>query len=81
MKSEADLMVEILTEVDTIYAKFAEQDGNLAALLVTVDALVVTMDAVLDTANGNIGAAVGASLTADLAALNTEADTMLTASA
>ena len=78
-KGESQLVGEILTELDTLYGKFAEQDGNLAALLVTVDALVVTIDGILDTVNGNIGAAVGASLTADLAVLNTEADTMLTA--
>lgn len=73
MKSEADLMVEILTEVDAIYAKFAEQDAAMGALLVTLDALATSNNTELGTPAVNMAAI--------LLTLNTEADTMLTASA
>ena len=64
---ESELLNRINIELDTLLGKFLELDSSLATLLVALTA---------DT-----GSAVGASLTADLAALNTEADTMLTASA
>ncbi len=65
--------VTLLGVASCLDAKFAEEDANLAALLVTVDALVVTMDAILDIVHDNIGAPVGASITADIAVIATRA--------
>ena len=72
--TEADLLNRIDIELTSILAKFTAGETPIGALL-------ATENAVLDTLILDVGAAVGASLTADLAALNTEADTMLTASA
>ncbi len=66
-KSESQLMVEIDAELQTLLGKITAGEAAIGALLVTLTA--------------DVGAAVAASLTADLAVLNTEADTMLTASA
>ena len=73
-KTESQLMTEILAEMDTLFAKFNEQDASIAALLVTLDTLA-TANNVL------VGAPAGNDFAADLLVLNTEADTMLTASA
>ena len=72
-KSEAQLMSEILTELDTLYGKFAEQDTAIGALLATLDTLA--------TANNTELATPAVNMAAILLTLNTEADTMLTASA
>ena len=72
-KGESQLMQEILDELDTLQGKFELADATIASLL-------TTLNTVLDTLVLDVGSAVGASLTADLAVLNTEADTMLTAS-
>ena len=75
-KGESQLMSEILSELDTLLGKFKEQDTDLAALLVTVDALVVTADAAADVLNLNIGTSVGDTITADLVALDTVCDAL-----
>ena len=73
-KTESQLMTEILAEMDTLFAKFNEQDASIAALLVTLDTLATANNVLVGTPGGN-------DFAADLLVLNTEADTMLTASA
>ena len=73
-KTESQLMTEINAEMDTLFAKFKENELVLAAALVTLDALNVTNAT-------ELGTATAATIAADLVILNTEADTMLTASA
>ncbi len=63
-KSESQLMTEIATELDTLYAKFSDSDVSIVA-----DLLIALSD--------NIGTPTLADFTADLVALDTQADLVL----
>ena len=72
-KGESQLLSEINTELDTLYAKFDEADATFTAALVTLNALVVTLDAAIDVITSSLGSAAGSDLVADLAAAVTDA--------
>lgn len=78
-KSESQLIVEILAELDTLYGKFSEQNTDLATLVAAVSTLVTTLDTVLDTVQGNVGTGTDDSITADLVILATAVDGILDA--
>ncbi len=69
-KSESQLIVEINTELDTLLAKFKDNDA-------TIVSLITTMDAVLDTAAAAAGTGTTTDLTADMVILLAEIDDIL----
>ena len=77
-----DILAGILHKLQRVNALIGSASAaNLAADIAAVSALVVVADAAADVLVANVGAAADTNLTTDLVNLETEAGTMLTASA
>jgi len=66
-KTESQLIDDILSELDTLYGKFDEQNSDLATLVAATSALVTTLDTLIDTLSTTVGAGTAVSIAADIA--------------